>query len=193
MPIRMIPVLLFAIFCFGGNAAADEIPKPRADLLEGCAADNLLCPHLRTVFQSALSRRPERGDPVGIATWQPGSATSPLAWRTTGNLLFDDLIESFAVRAGLEVERVTDPRSANFALLITASPDDAMRGNRFRSLVGNAISTNERERMSAELKEGFMLTRIEIDRQLQRLMIVNCYAALHPDALASGRACAWRR
>ncbi len=166
-----------------GHAALAEPPRQRPDLVATCAPENHLCRHLRTAFGAVLARRVERGAPDGIPIWEHRIRYITAGLSPDGDELFDGLIQGLASRVDVDVERVADARSANFALLVTADPQDAINGGRFRSLTTETYGPSDRERMTAELKNGFNLIRKESDRELGRITIEHCYLAIHPGSL----------
>ncbi|GIL40475.1 hypothetical protein [Roseiterribacter gracilis] len=181
MSIRSLAAALIVSLAACAPAYAQTIPKIRSDLLDSCAPENLLCRHLRTQFGSPLSSRSSDGIPI----WRSKIKYITAGLSPDGDALFDDLIESFAARAGLQVQRVPfeDAREANFTVLVTPNVGDAIQGQRYGSLVGQALSTEERERMAAEWKNGFAVKRLEYSTLANRYVIAHCYHGMHPETL----------
>jgi hypothetical protein len=180
MTIRPL-VLLLVCIGFGMPACAQTIPKIRSDLLSACAEENLLCRHLRTVFKSPLSSKNADGIPI----WRRQIRYITAGMTQDGDSLFDELIESFGIRAGVKVERVPleRAREANLTFLVTPNVAEAFQGKRSSSLLGNALSDDERAQMATDWKSGFSIIRMEHDPISDRYEVAHCYAGIHPDSL----------
>ncbi|MDB5367701.1 MAG: hypothetical protein JWM77_3628 [Rhodospirillales bacterium] len=178
-------LLALIVFCLTGPAAAQELSKVRPDIASSCTAGNALCVHLREIFGASLSRADTRREPVGLPIWRRKIQYITAGLTPDGDALFDDLLEGFAAKAGLQVERVSFERaaSANLTFLVTSDVGEAVQGRRFGGLVGPAMSESRRQANGEKWRDGFSLIRLEHDRGHDRYEIGHCYAALHPEQL----------
>lgn len=176
----MLPLLGFLVLALPAHGA-EYLQTGRPDVLNACAPENLLCLHLRTIFGATISST--RSD--GIPIWRAPIRYITAGLTPDGDALFDDLLESFVARTKLQVERVQLDRAGEAVLTFVVASDiaQAYQAKRAGSVIGRAMSEDERARTAADLKSGFQLHRTDYDPRQQRMVLSSCYAAVHPDSM----------
>lgn len=181
LPIKRAALVLGILVLLTPSAPFAEEVRVRGDQAERCAPGNKLCQHIRRAFEKSLSR--DRKHEIGLPIWRHTVRYATEGLNEAGDHIFDALIEGFAGKAGLTVERVdrTEAARADIAIIITHDIAGMIESPRFRSIARGEIGAARRaELIKQQQDNGMLLLATAENQSWNRAEIRDCFGSLHP-------------